>query len=148
MKIRPVRRGADDASLLQLFRDAAVRRWLFDDRELDADMARGIIDAGVTNGADGLGLWVLEISVSGAVGSVLGGVLGGVVALLPTDPALWPDNPPSAELLYALHPDLWGAGWATRCAALLLDRAFARAGLAAVGASADMPNVEIGRAHV
>jgi ribosomal-protein-alanine N-acetyltransferase len=49
-------------------------------------------------------------------------------------------DPPVEELLYALHPDLWGKGLATEMASAAIEHAFGGAGRECVRASTDLPN--------
>ena len=49
-------------------------------------------------------------------------------------------DPPVEELLYALHPDLWGRGMASEMASAAIEHAFVAAGRDRVRASTDLPN--------
>jgi len=74
--------------------------------------------------AAGVGLWLLEDGR---------GRLDGCVRLEVQGPA-------RAELIYALHPRVWGRGLATRMAWTVTSRALRRHGFAEVFAGADAPN--------
>jgi ribosomal-protein-alanine N-acetyltransferase len=49
-------------------------------------------------------------------------------------------DPPVEELMYALHPDLWGQGIASEMASAAMEHAFVGAGRQRVRASTDLPN--------
>lgn len=116
------------AFLHRLWTDAAVRRFLWDDRVIDRDEAAAVIDSSLESfRADGFGMWVLlrepERTSIGFCGLRRFG-----------------EPPVGIEVLYALLPSQWGTGLATEAARAVLERAF-RAGIPRVFAGADPPNV-------
>jgi RimJ/RimL family protein N-acetyltransferase len=106
---------------------AAVRRYLLDGKRMEREWTAALVaDSRRGFASRGLGLWA---------------------ARRPRDPTLvglvgFPEffEPPVEELLYALHPDAWGAGLATEMARAAIDHAFDVAGRDRVRASTDVPN--------
>ena len=74
----------------------------------------------------GIGLWTLMHSTSPEI-------LGAVRLAPPGDDAL-------TELVYLLHPDVWGQGLATRMAHTAMLEAFSNRQIKGVLAGADLPN--------
>ena len=122
--LRPIQLGELDA-LHGLWTHPDVRRWLFDDEVISLDVARELVARSDATAQRGLGHWSIRTKERG--------VLLGSAALQPTE-----DD--QVELIYLLHPDHWGQGYATEAAAALLAHAFGTAGLDRVVAQADRPN--------
>jgi RimJ/RimL family protein N-acetyltransferase len=92
--------------------------------------------------------WVASVVADSRVDFARRG-LGLWAARQPGDPALiglvgFRDfyDPPIEELMYALHPDLWGRGMASEMARAAIEHAFVAAGRERVCASTDLPNRE------
>jgi RimJ/RimL family protein N-acetyltransferase len=117
---------ADLADLGGLWRDPAVRRFLFDDRIISADEVRAFVYASIESFASrGYGIFVVRERYAE--------VIAGFAGLL--DAAA-----PIPRLLYGVRPDLWGRGYATEAAAAVLEYALGALGLARVLADVDEPN--------
>ncbi len=78
---------------------------------------------------EGLGLWTLRENAHPA-----GNELIGFVALR------HPEGSSEVELLYGLHPNVWGMGYATEASAALLEYSFNTLEIPRVIAGADLPN--------
>lgn len=90
--------------------------------------------------------WVASV-VADSSGDFATRGLGLWAARQPGDPALvglvgFRDfyDPPVEELIYALHPYLWGQGMASEMARAAIEHAFVVAGRERVRASTDLPN--------
>jgi len=122
--LRPVA-DADAERLLALLSVPEVYRFLGD----GVPPTRAVVDGWIARShadfaAAGVGMWLLD---EGA------GRLAGCVRLEL-------QAPERAELIYALHPRVWGRGLATRMAWTVTCRALRERGLAEVFAGADAPN--------
>lgn len=115
---------ADVDALLTCFRDAHLRRWLFDDRLVEcAQVEEHVAASEASFRSHGVGMWLL----------CAGDALAGFFSLRPGEPG-------EAELLYGLLPAHWHRGLATHCAARLVGDAFDAGGFVGVTAGADEPN--------
>lgn len=121
----------DAGSLLQVFRDPDVRRYLLDGKSVSADWVTAEIRASEQRfGSGGGGLWALrprsEPSVIGFVG--------------------FREffEPPEPQLLYGLLPAFWGRGLATEAATAACRFAFDTLGWKEVRAAIDVPNTASG----
>ena len=124
--LRPATR-ADVDRLVALLRVPEVHRYFADGVEPTRRQSEewvGRHDA-ASDAASGLGLWLLEDCT---------GRLLGCVSLEATD------APRTAELIYLLHPEVWGQGLATAMAWTVLERGFADQQLDRIVAGADVPN--------
>jgi RimJ/RimL family protein N-acetyltransferase len=122
--LRPATAG--DAPLLHRhWTDPDVRRYLWDGRIIDFEMAERVARQSAESRASGCGLWMVLATEDGA--------FRGVVGLRET-----PQGPP--ELLYSVSPVHWGLGIATEAARGVLSHAFTALGLPMVSASTDRPN--------
>ena len=122
---------SDSSSLLHVFRDPAVRRYLLDGESVSADWVAAEVRASEQRFASGGGgLWALrprsEPSVIGFVG--------------------FREffEPPEPQLLYGLLPAFWGQGLATEAAAAACRFAFDTLGWKEVRAAIDLPNTASG----
>lgn len=116
----------DEGQIHQLFCVPEVFEYLADGQEPPSSIASEWIQAASTDTVQyGGGLWVL---VDGADQSV-----NGVVRLSGDDNG-------ELELIYLLHPSLWGQGLATRMAHTVMMRAFAAGSVSTIWAGADAPN--------
>jgi ribosomal-protein-alanine N-acetyltransferase len=125
LRLRPVQR-TDLDTILALWTDPDVRRFLWDDIVISRDRAGEEIDASIASFAThGFGLW---LTCSHDDGRVVG-----FVGLRAVDD--------DVELLVGIAPALWRGGFATEAARAVIDEAFDRLALARVIGQADPPNV-------
>ncbi|MBX9601991.1 MAG: GNAT family N-acetyltransferase [Bryobacteraceae bacterium] len=119
----PVRAGDTDR-LRELWSNADVRRYLFDDVICTLERAREIVGDSLQNESrHHLGLWCVHAAGTGA--------LAGFAGFFYSD--CW-------EVLYGLLPEYWGQGLATEAAAAVIAYAFDNRLLDSVTARADAPN--------
>ena len=94
-----------------LWINTEVRRFLFDDRVIALDEARALIEASIKNFEErGYGLW---LAFSRGTGMLVG--FAGFISSS--------DDP---NLVYGVHPEFCGSGFATEAATAVLDYAFQR----------------------
>ena len=111
-----------------LWTEERVRRFLFDDRVVSEAEARSFIDASLANfERHGYGLWLILARDTNH--------LVGFAGLL----RLEEDAP---NLIYGIHPDFEGEGYATEAAGRVLRYALESLALSKVKADVDEPNVE------
>lgn len=113
-------------SLHQLWIEADIRRFLFDDRQISKDEARSFVEASIVSFRNyGYGLWLFfEHRIE---------QIAGFAGLLHS-----PQEPPS--LIFGTRPQLWGRGYAKEAALSVLSYAFDVLGLGSVMADVDEPN--------
>jgi len=117
--------AADLATVLAHWRDAHVRRFLFDDELLAEAEVTDILTASESDFAThGYGLWLARDQ----------GALIGTVGLRPLDDL-------GIEVTYSLDPSAWGLGYATEMAGAVIDHAFTKVGLTEVLAEIDEGNI-------
>lgn len=129
LRLRPV--APDDLEALHaLWCEPAVRRFLFDDRRVTLEEARGLLEASARNFAErGWGLWRVDpVDALHGDDAAPAGFAGFLRA-----------RDGSPDLIYGMHPDHTGAGRATEATRAVLARAFAR-GERSVQVSVDEPN--------
>lgn len=115
----------DKARIHQLFCLPKVYEYLADGEEPPPGIASDWIASAPADEAHyGGGLWVLVDDEQN---------LGGLVRLAGDDNG-------ELELIYILHPRLWGHGLATRMAHTVMMRAFAAKKVTTIWAGADVPN--------
>jgi RimJ/RimL family protein N-acetyltransferase len=103
-----------------------MRRFLFDDREISREDARGVlVRSRECFRAHGYGLWVFFEKGGDSV--------AGFVGLLGS-----PEH--SASLIFGTRPELWGRGYGLQSTSAILAYAFETLGLARVVADVDEPN--------
>lgn len=111
-----------------LWTDPGVRRFLFDDRIITQDEARSFVEASLESFEQrGYGLWLAFERG--------GNKLIGFAGLLPSE-----DEAPN--LIYGMHPDFWGKGYATEAAGAVLRCASETLALSKIKADVDEPNAE------
>ena len=116
----------DAVKIHQLFCIPAVFEFLADGKEPPPSIASAWINAAAADLAKyGGGLWVLVDEADLYV--------GGLVRLAG-------DDNEELELIYLLHPSLWGLGLATRMAHTVMSRAFSAGLVSTIWAGADTPN--------
>lgn len=125
LRLRPCR--IDDLdSLHELWTEADVRRFLFDDRQISEEEARSFIDASAVNFTErGYGLWLFFEHQSD--------LIAGFAGLLHSS-----QEPPS--LIFGTRPQLWNSGYAREAARAVLRYAFDVLGTERVVADVDEPN--------
>lgn len=124
LRLRPCRVG--DAELLHaLWTEKSVRRFLFDERVISPDEARAFVEASAANFEQcGYGLWLVF-----AHDELIG--FAGFLRLEEETP----------NLVYGIHPDHWGKGYATEAACVVLSYALESLVVPLVKADVDEPNV-------
>jgi RimJ/RimL family protein N-acetyltransferase len=126
LHLRPCR-SEDLERIHVLWTNDRVLHFLFDERVMSRDEARTFVDASCANFARyGYGLWLV---FARGTDQLLGfaGFLRGEEA----DP--W--------LIYGVHPEHWGAGYATEAARAVVVYAFDNLALEKIIADVDEPNV-------
>ena len=126
LRLRPCADG--DARLAHaLWTDASVRRFLFDDRVISVDEARSFVAASLaTFERHGYGLWLAYERSDGRV--------VGFAGFLSSEEEGVP------LLIYGVHPDCWGEGYATEAAGAVLGYALESLSVPKVLADVDEPN--------
>jgi ribosomal-protein-alanine N-acetyltransferase len=111
-----------------LWTEEHVRRFLFDDRVISHAEARSFMEASLENFERyGYGLWLIRERDTDQ--------LAGFAGLLRSEE----DAP---NVIYGIHPDFVGKGYATEAASGVLAYAFESLALFKVKADVDEPNVE------
>jgi [ribosomal protein S5]-alanine N-acetyltransferase len=119
-------RSDDLEALHELWTEAGVRRFLFDDRRISREEARAFLDRSAASFANhGYGLWLFFAR--------------------PTDPTtgfagLLDSSPGPPRLVFGTRPQHRGRGYATEAASAVLRHAFDVLGLERVTADVDEPN--------
>ena len=126
MRLQPCRME-DLEVVYKLWTDEHVRQFLFDDKVITIDEARSFVEASQENFAKhNYGIWLVfardDESLIGFAGFL----------------RLAEDVP---NLIYGIHPDFCGKGYATEAAAKVLSYAFENLALPLVQADVDEPNV-------
>lgn len=117
----------DAESLLGVFQDAAVRRYLLDDATVSLDWVKDEIASSSQRFASiGAGLWAIRLTgTTDIVGFV------GFREFF---------DPPRLQLLYGLLPTYWRQGLASEAAKGVCGHAFAALGFSRIEAAMDEPN--------
>jgi ribosomal-protein-alanine N-acetyltransferase len=125
--------GRDDVDVLwAIWREPAVRRYLFDDVPVTRERVIQILDTILPSAAEGLGLWLTrERGRPDAIG---------VVGLRRTDTTHDATLAGTVEILVALVSSAWGRGCATEALRAMLDYGFGPLGLTGLVAVVDVPN--------
>jgi len=118
----------EDILLLQsLWTNERIRYFLFDNRTISLDEARSFVEDSVTNFEEyGYGLWLVFARVN-------------VKRLVGFAGCLHSEADPS--LIYAIHPNFWGYGYATEAASAVLKYMLETLKFPVVKADADEPNI-------
>ncbi|GAB5450954.1 MAG: GNAT family protein [Halioglobus sp.] len=121
----------DDAHaeiLLDIFRNAQVRRYLLDDQLVSPEWVQKEIRDSKQRFLSGqAGLWILKIAGKGNVAG-----FAGFRDFL---------EPPRLQLLYGLLPEFWGQGLALEAARRLCEYGFSDLNFERIEAAADTPNL-------
>lgn len=138
LRLRPCT-SADATLLLQHWRDADVRRFMWDDELAEpADIERIVRASDAAFAQDGLGLFVAHTRQASEgdewkVGAAQEDFVGSC--------GLRDNGCGAPELMYSLTRAFWGAGYAAEAAQAVLDCVFRVCQLPQVAAEVDEPNV-------
>lgn len=117
---------SDLVAVHQLWIEADVRRFLFDDRQISTEEAQSFIEASVESFAShGYGIWLFFEHQSDQVAG-----FSGLLHSLQSSPSL----------IFGTRPQLWGRGYAKEATLSVLCYAFDVLGLEKVEADVDEPN--------
>ena len=120
-------RMEDLEAVYKLWTDQHVRQFLFDDKVISIDEARSFVEASLENFAKHqYGIWLV---FAGGDKSLIG--FAGFLRLAEDVP----------NLIYGIHPDFCGKGYATEAATAVLSYALEDLALPLVQADVDEPNV-------
>jgi RimJ/RimL family protein N-acetyltransferase len=126
LQLRPCQ--IEDIQLVHtLWTNDRIRYFLFDNRVISSDEARSHIEDSLANFEQyGYGLWLVFVrDIDRFVG---------FAGFLPSE-----EGTPS--LIYGVHPDRWGYGYATEAASAVLSYALEKLALPKVRADVDEPNI-------
>lgn len=123
----------DDVDILwAIWREPAVRRYLFDDVPVTRERVAGILDNLLASAVERLGVWLArERGSERAIG---------IVGLRRADASHDPALAGAVEVLVSFASAAWGRGYATEALTAVLDYAFRALGLGQVVAVVDVPN--------
>ena len=125
--------GRDDVDRLwTIWREPAVRRYLFDDVPVTRERVVDILDEILPVAGEQLGLWLAR--QRGSDHTI------GIVGLKPTNATYEPALAGTVDVIVAFESAVWGRGYATESLRAILDHAFGTLGLANVIAIVDVPN--------
>jgi RimJ/RimL family protein N-acetyltransferase len=124
---------ADLDALWKVWRDPAVRRYLFDDQEVGRARAEEVLDACLAEGPHGRGLWTMHVEDERT--------LIGCAGLMPVSVAEYdPTLTGLLEPIVALAPAWWGKGIAVEALEVLVAYAFGALALDRLAGATDVPN--------
>lgn len=125
LSLRPCQ-VADLDTVHQLWTDADVRRFLFDDRQVSVEEAQSFIEASLASFANyGYGIWLFFEHQSDQVTGFSG---------------LLHSSQDSPSLIFGTRPQLWGRGYAREATLSVLSYVFDVLDLEKVEADVDEPN--------
>lgn len=130
--------AGDAGGLMHFFNHPDVGRYLLDGASVSRDWVEEEVRESRRRFEDGsVGLWKVETRLESAAetGDQDRHGVDGIVGYRPFF------DPPELQLLYALHPSLWGRGIATEAARAAVDYAFDVLGLEEIRAATDAPNI-------
>ena len=134
LRLRP---ATDDDldDLWQLWTLPDVRRYLFDDKALDREQARGVLEDAATLAPKGLGLWTL-IERENAQRVI------GCAGLMPVGTAVdyYPPLEGAIEPVVAVEPPCWRRGYAIESLTALITYAGETLGISRLAGVTDLPN--------
>lgn len=117
----------DVESLLDVFRDPAVRRYLLDDSLVSLEWVHNEIASSNKRFAmGGAGMWMIRLMEA----TMIVGFVGFREFF----------DPPRLQLLYGLLPEYWGQGFAFEAARRICDHAFGELNFSRIEAAMDTPN--------
>ncbi|WP_315790055.1 GNAT family N-acetyltransferase [Fischerella sp. JS2] len=113
-------------SLHELWCDADIRRFLFDDRQISSEEAQSFIEASIASFRNhGYGIWLFFDNHNDQI--------AGFVGLLQFTEA-------APSLIFGVRSQFWGRGYATEATLAVLDHAFTDLGIKYIVADVDEPN--------
>ncbi len=117
----------EDLDILhELWRDADIRRFLFDDRQISREEAQSFIEASIASLHNhGYGIWLFFDQQNDQIAGFTG-----LLQFTETAPTL----------IFGVRPQFWGRGYATEATLAVLDYAFADLGIKYIVADVDEPN--------
>jgi RimJ/RimL family protein N-acetyltransferase len=126
LQLRPCQ--SEDIQLIHtLWTNDRIRFFLFDNRVISSDEAKSFVEDSIANFEQhGYGLWLVFIRDMEH--------LVGFAGFLSSE-----EGTPS--LIYGVHPDCWGYGYATEAASAVLSYALDKLALPKVRADVDEPNI-------
>ena len=125
LRLRPCR-STDEKSVHALWTNEKIRHFLFDERIISLAETNSFIETSLSNFEHhDYGLWLVYERKSES--------LVGFAGLL--------DPGPCPTLIYGIHPDFEGRGYATEAAACVLRYAVENLGLSEIKADVDEPNL-------
>ncbi len=126
LQLRPCQ--IEDIQLVHtLWTNDRIRYFLFDNRVISSDEARSHIEDSLANFEQyGYGLWLIFVRDIDR--------LVGFAGFLPSEEG-------TPNLIYGVHPDRWGYGYATEAASAVLGYALEKLALPKVRADVDEPNI-------
>ncbi len=126
LQLRPCQ--SEDIQLIHtLWTNDRIRFFLFDNRVISSDEAKSFVEDSLANFEQhGYGLWLVFIRDMEH--------LVGFAGFLSSE-----EGTPS--LIYGVHPDWWGYGYATEAASAVLSYALEKLALPKVRADVDEPNI-------
>jgi [ribosomal protein S5]-alanine N-acetyltransferase len=126
LQLRPCQ--LDDIQLVyMLWTNDRIRYFLFDNRVISSDEAQSFVEDSLANFEQhGYGLWLVFVR---GIDHIVG-----FAGFLPSEEGI-------PSLIYGVHPDRWGLGYATEAASAVLSYALEKLALAKVRADVDEPNV-------
>lgn len=134
-RTRLIPASADDVDVLwALFRDPIVRRYLWDDVEVERAPVAEVVASAIAQNAAGRGIWIVRARDDDRMLGCVALVAAGAAA------EVEPRMAGGVEVLVALAPAVQGRGFATESLRAVLDHAFATLALAEVFAAVDVPN--------
>ncbi|PMB50882.1 GNAT family N-acetyltransferase [Fischerella thermalis CCMEE 5205] len=117
----------EDLDILhELWCDADIRRFLFDDRQISREEAQSFIEASIASFRNhSYGIWLFFDNHSDQIAG-----FAGLLQFTETAPSL----------IFGVRPQFWGRGYATEATLGVLDHAFADLGIKYIVADVDEPN--------
>ncbi|PMB12057.1 GNAT family N-acetyltransferase [Fischerella thermalis CCMEE 5273] len=117
----------EDLDILHnLWCDADIRRFLFDDRQISREEAQSFIEASIASFRNhSYGIWLLFAQQNNQIAG-----FAGLLQFTETAPSL----------IFGVRPQFWGRGYATEATLAVLDYAFADLGIKYIVADVDEPN--------
>jgi len=125
---------ADVDALWHIWREPDVRRYQFDDIDVTRERAAEIVEAGLVDARDGLGLWVVRESGRDPIVGVAG--LRPVASSAEHEAGL----AGMVEVVVSLAPAVWRRGYATEALGAVMAYAFTSLKLRHLAAVVDAPN--------
>ncbi|MER3494406.1 MAG: GNAT family N-acetyltransferase [Mastigocladus sp. ERB_26_2] len=117
----------EDLDILhELWCDAGIRRFLFDDRQISREEAQSFIEASIASFHNhGYGIWLFFDQQNDQIAGFTG-----LLQFTETAPSL----------IFGVLPQFWGRGYATEATLAVLDHAFTDLGIKYIVADVDEPN--------